>query len=301
VNSKRNPIDVVIGWSSFSLFTFRKSSNKVKVLVRDSAHIETQFEILNREFEKEGLVHPNRNWWIERELEEYELADAIFVLSKFAYNSFIKRGIPARKLHILPLGIDTTTFRNTTERQIELPLRVIYFGSISLRKGIPYLLDAFEKIPKDIANLTFIGNIEPSMHNRIKQLKNYNIIPRQKHQQLKATLQNYDIFVLPSCEDGFATVVPQALGCGLYPIVTENVGSSDLLLNENIGKVVPAFSSDGIIDSITEIAGRLNWFNQNRKALTGLHQSWSWARYDEALKKHMESILQPERRAAVGE
>src|SRR5579885_1711337 len=74
------------------------------LLLRASAHIRTQAEILRQEADRTGeAVAQPSPWIIEREEREYAAADYIVVVSRFAYDSFIRQGVPAKKLLMLPL------------------------------------------------------------------------------------------------------------------------------------------------------------------------------------------------------
>ncbi len=57
---------------------------------------------------------------INREMREYELAEKVVVLSKFAYDSFVDQGVPQDRVSLIPLGVNVEHFRSTKE---ELELR----------------------------------------------------------------------------------------------------------------------------------------------------------------------------------
>src|SRR5438067_10111987 len=106
----------------------------VRTLVRGSAHVDEQFTILADEEERSQTHIEKPSEWIrDREKREYQLADYIFVLSRYAYNSFVARGISAAKLRLLPLGAELAKFRPTSaiaaERSDRIrrgdPLRVL--------------------------------------------------------------------------------------------------------------------------------------------------------------------------------
>ena len=76
-----NNTDILIGWSSFSLETFKLAKNKkcIKILERGSTHIDFQNQIVEEEYLINNLKPDLASKYIvEKEREEYELADYIF-------------------------------------------------------------------------------------------------------------------------------------------------------------------------------------------------------------------------------
>lgn len=231
-----------VGWSSFSLETLRLAHAEQRFLVRDSAHILFQSRILQEEFEKHAVAWPNRSACEERELEEYELADRIIVLSEFARETFLKAGVSPEKIVVLPLGLDLTRFTAKTIKPVTAPLQLLYFGSLSLRKGVQHLLEATRDFSPDTLQLTFIGGIEPHFHPILKKYSHAKYLPPLPQAQLAKRLQDFDAYVLPTLEDGFGQTLPQAMASGLVPIVSENCGARDFVESGVNGFRIPAGS-----------------------------------------------------------
>ena len=82
----------------------------------------------------------------EREEEDrYSLADAITVPSQFAARSFVDQGVSANKVHVIPYGVRLENFRQTSPPPTG-GFQVLFAGAVGLRKGFPYLLEAFSKV-----------------------------------------------------------------------------------------------------------------------------------------------------------
>src|SRR5207248_7072725 len=137
--------DVVHGFSGVFEETLRVNDCGIlKTLVRGSAHIDSQYKLLAEEEQRAGLPIEKPSPWIRaREKREYELADLIFVLSSFAWASFVNSGIDESKLRLLPLGAQLAKFRpsaNIIQERCDRirgphPLRVLTVGNLSLQKG----------------------------------------------------------------------------------------------------------------------------------------------------------------------
>jgi len=58
------------------------------------------------------------------------------------------------------------------------------------------------------------------------------------------------VFVLPSIEEGFATVILQVLSAGCPVIVSENTGAKEFVGNNKCGFVVPIRDSKAITEKL---------------------------------------------------
>ena len=139
--------DVIHGWSGVSQEIYDRPENRsgLNFVMRGSAHIRAQDTILRAEEVRTGVALERPSEWIqEREQREYGLAVRVVVLSTFARDTFVAEGVGAPKVRVLPLGADTRLFRPAPDviesrcRRILSgdPLRVLYVGALSLRKGL---------------------------------------------------------------------------------------------------------------------------------------------------------------------
>lgn len=274
----KNP-SVLVSWSSFGVEALRERYAPVQVVVRDSAHISEQIRILKEEYTLRGIDFPDHAAVEERELEEYERADKILVLSPMARQTFIDRGVSEEKLHVIPLGADLTQFSAGEKRPAKLPLRVVYFGAFSFQKGVPYLLEAMQNVPKGLATLTCIGGVSDEMKSYPSRYPNVTYLPPMPHGMLSKELREFDVFVFPSLHDGFGMVLPQAMASGLVPVVSSMVGASGLVSHGKNGFVVPPKDAGAITDVISNLAKHPETLESCRSHLRGQFQSLSWEKY----------------------
>ena len=54
-------------------------------------------------------------------------------------------GIPEHNLIDIPFGVDLTRFHPAHDRSPH-PFRTIFAGQVSLRKGVPYLVEAWQRL-----------------------------------------------------------------------------------------------------------------------------------------------------------
>ena len=132
---------------------------------------------------------------------------------------------------------------------------------VGLRKGTPYLLEAFRMIRKHHPSerLMLTRSIHDSVKSILAQYSDLSIdwAPSLPHQKLAERLQAADIFVMPSLEDGFALVVSEALACGLPVITTPNTGAMDYIIPDVNGEIVPLRDSKNLAATILKWGDRI--------------------------------------------
>ena len=101
--------------------------------------------------------------------KEYELADYIMVPSEFARKTFLEKGFNEKKIIKNSYGVDLKEFESDTSyKNDQSKFRIIYTGTVSIRKGILYLLEVFNNLELDNIELLIVGNIEKDLKKNLK-------------------------------------------------------------------------------------------------------------------------------------
>lgn len=287
--------EIIFGWSSASLeaIEIAHQNGSKFILERGSSHIITQNNILDNEYRRWGIkwdgIEPEI---ISREIEEYSKADIITVGSSYSANTFINKGIDARKIYINQYGVNLDAFRIGRKIQGNIVPRIMFAGTVGIRKGIQVLLEAFNKI-KPRAELHIIGNLEPSIKSIIKKYKNNNIIIRGPIPSLlmPEEFSKADIFCLPSIEEGFGMVILQAMAACTPVIASDVTGGLEVIDNGQNGMLVPAGDSDKLAEALdfllTYPAIRQKMGEAARqKTLKG----WDWSNYGQRANRLIDMI-----------
>jgi glycosyltransferase involved in cell wall biosynthesis len=157
----------------------------------------------------------------ERFIEEYDLADLLFVLSQKAADTFRIQGFPEDKLYYLPRGVDVERFKPGLRPPI---FRAIFSGALIERKGIHHLLEAWHRLDLKDAELWLVGSVHDEAKRHLKKYWRDNI----KVVGFKRDVENYlsqgTVHVFPSQCEGSAKVVYEAAACGLPQITTREAG-----------------------------------------------------------------------------
>lgn len=231
------------GWATFSLKSSKKHKKNGAKFFLDRAcpHVLFQEELLTEEAELTQSVYERAsNKFLDRCLEEYELADKIIVPSHYSANSFIKRGFRKEKIEILKLHAN---FIPTKKKVWETNKTKFVLGTIGgnpLRKGLKYLVDAWQNLKlKNSILLIKTSEIElkknKDLYKKILKDDTINIISYV--QNIESFYLNCDVFCLPSIDDGFGLVVLEAMSVGIPVIATKNVGASEIIKNNINGFV----------------------------------------------------------------
>ncbi|MGH9552265.1 MAG: glycosyltransferase family 4 protein, partial [Terriglobales bacterium] len=283
--SLRPDSDVVYGFSGVMEEILSKPpprSKQLRVMVRASAHIREQAQILDEEQERVGasLDGPS-DWMIDREEREYELADKIVVLSRFAFKSFLSQGVPPNRLERCRLGVDLGHFRASdiviAERVKRVvggaPLRVLTTGTFSYRKGARDLADVAAALSKKMV-FRFVGDQLPETSDLAhRSSQHIEFIDRQPEKSLVRHYDWADVFFFPTVEDGFPAVLLQAAAAGLPIIATPNCSAPDFVVEGKTGWICPVRDANGFIR-------RLSWCDENRDAFAMMSQTVSRANHE---------------------
>ena len=157
----------------------------------------------------------------ERFLEEYDLADILFVLSQKAADTFRVQGFPEDKLYYLPRGVDVERFKPGVRPPI---FRAVFSGALIERKGIHHLLEAWHRLDLKEAELWLVGSVHDEAKPHLKKYWRDNIKVVGFARDVENYLSQGTVHIFPSQCEGSAKVVYEAAACGLPQITTREAG-----------------------------------------------------------------------------
>jgi alpha-maltose-1-phosphate synthase len=223
---------------------------------RGSSHIRYQDAILTEEYARWGLSEKVCDpRMIEREEAEYAEADAITIASEFSRRTFIEMGVPAGKIYKIPYGVRLERFRQTAEPAKDR-FEVLFAGQVSLRKGVPYLIEAFRLLKHPAKRLRLVGSVDPAMKTLLDKmdLSGVEVLGRMPQEKLAECMSSSHVLVLPSIEDGFGLVMAQAMACGAVIVSSVNTGGPDLYEDGKEGFIVPIRDPQAIANRLQQLA-----------------------------------------------
>jgi glycosyltransferase involved in cell wall biosynthesis len=243
---------VLHGWNLHVRRTFQalKGGGWKLCLERSCPHNAFQDQLLRDEARRLGLNYHSDPKTLEKAIEELYLADIISVPSRYSAQSYHDPILKA-KLRINPLG-SNITMRPPFPRS-RIPLRVLMVGNDFLRKGTHYLIEAFRLIKEPSARLKIRGSVPREYARRIQDPRIEILGPVTKS-RLDTLYRWANVFCLPSIDEGFGLATFEALAYGLPLVVTDNVGSADVL-DPAVTCVVP-------VRDVRAIENGIRWASQ---------------------------------------
>jgi len=252
------PCDAFIAISGAGLLTGRKvqAGGGKFICDRGSTHQRFQEEVMAEEYRRWRVTPPAPTPHIaQREEEIYATADAITVPSTVARRSFLQMGVASEKVHVIPYGVRLDKFA-PTEQPPSDTFEVLFAGQISLRKGIPYLLEAFSRLRHPRKHLTLVGGVQDDLRQLLMTLPTENVtftgtLPQT---ELATRMSRSHVLMLASVEEGLALVQGQAMACGCPVIATIATGAEDLFTDGVEGFIVPDRDITALADRLQQLA-----------------------------------------------
>ena len=271
---------------------------------RGSSHIRYRAELIAEEYARWGvpeLAHEDPRD-IEREETIYAMADALTVPSTYAARTYLERGVPAERLHVLPYGVLLDRFHKVADPPTDR-FEVLYVGRVSLAKGVQYLLEAFARLPHPSKHLTVIGGVMPEMKAVLHRLPTDQVtfLGTVPQLQLKEYMSRSHVMVMPSLDEGLSLVMSQALACGCPVIGTNHTGAENLLTDGKDGFIVPVRETEPLTERLQQIADDVALQHRlSEQALLTVRNAGGWQQYGdgwESLLRELTGIAGQESRA----
>lgn len=231
-------LDALVGMPGASALSFRETSGLMRVYHEVDGHPRARNEILLEHYPKHlALRESHTHEQLEILESEIEQADIVLAPSEVVSQQMMARGVPREKIVTTNYGVDLKNFTPRVTGEFLSPRKVslIYVGQISLRKGIPFLLEAVKGLAVEVK---LIGPVvEQSLIQDLPE--NVRYLGTAPHQRVADELSSADAFVFPTLEDACPLVILEAVGCGLPIISTDAAGSLECLEQRDYVAVPP--------------------------------------------------------------
>lgn len=171
---------------------------------------------------------------------------AVITWSKWAYEGFLRDGVPASKVHVIPPPVSVKS------RRPHDTVNVLIVARDPIRKGLDVALKAFVRIHRYFSNVRLIV-IGPRA-SRLTEvgLKGIRAFERVDDRTLhEVIMPTTDVVLAPSRAEAYNLTVLEAMAYGAIPIVT-NVGALPELVGE-AGLVVEKDNYDMLADSLEKL------------------------------------------------
>ena len=190
---------------------------------------------------------------LARKDEELRRADAIFVASNFTANTLKKFPGNLAPVSIIPYGFPPVNSERFYEQINKRPLKLLFVGGLSQRKGIADLFSVADKLGRHI-ELTVVGRKATDNCKPLNEaLKKHQWIPSLPHNKILQLMQRNDVLVFPSLFEGFGLVITEAMSQGTPVITTGRTAGPDLIEHGRNGWLIDAGSTDALHGAIENL------------------------------------------------
>ncbi|MCA9938054.1 MAG: glycosyltransferase family 4 protein [Anaerolineales bacterium] len=278
--------------SSVGLYAARKARSVGAVVVCDgrTEYPDYQRRILAEENHHLGLKTAITGSLYDGKIkQEYALADYFILPSGYAKRTFVEAGFDEERIFVLPYGVDDEIFfrDGSVAPEPDSTFRIVYAGQIVPRKGIHYLVRAFQQLALPNTELLLLGRIDDAFYRYLRgvikddaRIKLPGSVPKQ---ELRKRFNAASVFILPSLSDSWGLVVAEAMACGLPVIVTENVGSKEMVRDGVDGFVIPMRSVTAIVEKLSLLYDNRALRRRMAEAACDQVRHFTWERYQQGL------------------
>ena len=196
----------------------------------------------------QGRVPPS---YYDRCAAEWAAADLTLVYSDWTKQAIIDQGAVADRVIVVPLAYEgPPDDASVPPREVGTAdrLTVLWLGTVMLRKGIPYLIEAARQLQGRPVDVVVAGPVQISDDAVRSAPPNVRFLGRVFRGRADAVYRSADLFVLPTISDSFALTQVEAMAHGLPVIATPRCGR---VVTDGVdGRIVPPADADALAAAI---------------------------------------------------
>lgn len=155
---------------------------------------------------------------------------------------------------IIPFGINVK--KKNLIKKNNYPLKFIYTGGSSTRKGWTIIENTFEKILKNFPNkicLRIYGHKKKIKKSKLNKYSEVEFFDNFNPDDLEKTFSWADFGVAPTFFESYCRIVREYINCGVVPISTNAFGIPDIITNYKNGILINKPFSENLILTIEKI------------------------------------------------
>lgn len=216
--------------------------------------------------------------------EEIRSADRIFVASSFTASTL--KDFPGKlaPIEVIPYSFPIVgADREYLSVKKNTPLKLLFVGGLSQRKGIADLFAAVDALGKHV-ELTVVGRKAsddcPALDLALSKHRWIQSLP---HNEVLKIMRQHDVLVFPSLFEGFGLVITEAMSQGTPVITTDRTAGPDLIEHGKNGWIVEAGSTVALQQAIEELIGQPEIIIETGKRAMQTARKRSWEQYGEEL------------------
>ncbi|HSS47967.1 MAG TPA: glycosyltransferase family 4 protein [Thermoanaerobaculia bacterium] len=286
--------EAVVACEISALSTFRKAKRLGMTTILDAAATHHSTQDRFHGFSEPTGLHRRITAVKDAEIS---LADHVLTVSELARRSYLEAGVPPERVYCLPLGTEVDLFAPVSAAvPAGAGTTFVFAGAASRVKGLDLLLAAFARVrcAEPGTRLLVIGpEGDASSLLGPPAPAGVTVLGALSQAELAARFAEADCLVLPSRNESFGMVVPEALAAGLPVLVSDRVGAAELVLEGQNGWVVPAGDTAALAGRMLDAARRRDELRRMRPACRRSAEACDWSVYRERLPALLREAVLP--------
>ena len=203
---------------------------------------------------------------LEVKREVFAFAARITTVNSEMKRNLVERGLPAEKISVLPMGVDTATVGRLAAATKIIPGKILVVGRLVEKKGIAFLLDAL-RAPQladrlGSIKLTVVGDgpLRDWLESQAKGLP-VEFVGQQGRDQVLRHIAEAELMVIPSvtAESGDQEGLPVTLlegGAGSVCVIASDLpGIDEVIVNDESGLLVPQRDVQALAEALARALG----------------------------------------------
>lgn len=276
--------DIAYLWPAVSVELYRAVKKRGFTIVaeRINCHRKTSIRVLREAYERVGCPpeHGIPETDVTIESEKMALADHIFAPSNNVAASLMDAGVPEAKILLSSYGWEPSRFRfhDKLASDPDYPT-FLFVGRGCVRKGVPWLLDMWERAGiKGRLLLFLLGSMERLITERYHHiLDRHDVVIPADTTDINEAYRQADVFIFPTHEEGSPLVSYEALAWGL-PCLVSPMGAGGVIRDGVEGFVMDPYDVELWAENIRRIANDRYLRETMGEAARQRAQEFTWDR-----------------------
>jgi len=206
----------------------------------------------------------------------WDLADVVLVPSEFVRETTIAFGCAPEKVALVPYGLPPSWLEKTAS---PVPGRVLFVGTVGLRKGNHYLAQAARILRERgiAADVRVVGPPTTPTITSSPEFLGPTYVGQVPRARVAEEFSQADVFAFPTLADSFALVHLEAMALGVPVITTPHCGS---VVRDGVdGFLIPVRDATALADRIQKVISDRPLRAKLGSAARERAQQFLWANY----------------------
>jgi glycosyltransferase involved in cell wall biosynthesis len=222
-----------------------------------------------------------------------KFADEVIATAPEAFHDISRTG--EKKISYIPNGVDTSEFTSADgEREASTAMRCVFVGRFERQKNLFLLIDTLALLKDVNVSVALVG--DGSLREAIHEYATKKGVDAafegiRTHNELPALLRRYQVFVLPSLEEGHPKALLEAMSCGLA-CVGSNVRGINTLIRDGETGLLCDLTPEAFAAALCRLHGETQLRERlGREARTFIQENFDLKSLLEKEASHLRAIL----------